>query len=227
METLKMTGLARGPAPLRLLKAPPSPLAALFGAHGRPRHGAVNGALRLENEPALELYRVEIGVLRCVAFTADGRRCITRFAGEGEAVGLETEASWSFGLEAVEETELLALPRPVFEAAMERDPGLRRELRHLVGLELRRRERQLRQIACMSAQDRLLSFLRDYAAERRPLRGWSRLPMTRADIGDHVGLSLETVSRVLGLLRRQGLIDVEGPHAYRLTPLGIEVACAA
>ena len=194
----------------------PAPrLAAIFAREGRARRIAAGETLHAEGDAARLVHLVRRGWARSCPCSEDGRRSISRFAGPGAFLGFAAGERWPFAVEAMEDVALRSLPREGFEAALARDPALAREALALAGAELEERDRRLARMARLPAEARVLRFLREFAA-RSPAPAWTRLPMTRADIGDHLGLSVETASRAFGALRRRGLVELRGAETFRL-----------
>ncbi|MEM8752472.1 MAG: helix-turn-helix domain-containing protein [Pseudomonadota bacterium] len=193
--------------------ARPATLESLFA---NARHAAYRPGqtIAADGDPIAEVYQVVAGSVRCCAFTADGRRRIFRFARAGEFVGLADVDRWRFTVEAVDAVILRVAKRGEVEAALDASPALRRTLRRHVVDVIATRERQLTVLAFEPAEKRLHWFLTEFAAKRKS-GGYLTLPMTRQEIGDYLGLSLETVSRSFGALRRAGLIEMNGSEKFR------------
>lgn len=190
-------------------------IAGLFRDCPVPRHVMPGGTIFLHGERADVIYQVVSGTVRCCTITSDGRRQIFRFARGGELLGFIDPETWHFTAEAVDHVILKAVPRASFERALMVDPALQHEVRALVSRELEARERQLCMLIHLPAVERLRWFLEEFAASRRA-EGFVVLPMTRQDIGDHLGLTLETVSRGFGALKRSGAIEMRGTDRFRM-----------
>lgn len=191
-------------------------LSEMFRVHGRPCRASPRELVRPQDAPMADLIRVADGCLRCCAVTAEGRRHVSRFAERGDVLGVEAPGRWRFAVEAVGHAEYLSLPLRRLEAALRADPRLWCELHALACAELALRDRHLHRLSHPCAQERLLRFLEDRAAERASPDGWTVLPMTRADIAGHLGMTTESVSRGFGALRQHGELMTRGHHAYRL-----------
>ncbi|MFO8044955.1 MAG: helix-turn-helix domain-containing protein [Halomonas sp.] len=132
-----------------------------------------------------------------------------------DAVGLEAigEADYPASVVALETTFVCELPFAQLESLAAQHDTLRAELMGCMSRELRRDQRQVCLLSGRTADQRLAGFLLGLA-QRFQARGYSRyrfqLTMSRADIGSHLGLALETVSRVMGRFQRQGLVKVSG-----------------
>lgn len=192
----------------------------LFDDRARLRDFEAGSTILLHGAPASAVFRVVSGTVRCCTITESGRRHIFRFARAGDLIGLDEFDTWHFTAEAVDRVRLLAAPRETLERALLDDPALHGEMRALIARELAAREEQLVVVSAARAEERLLWFLAGFA--RRPdADGFTTLPMTRQDIGDHLGLTLETVSRVFSGLKRKGAIAMRGTNGFRLR----EAAC--
>lgn len=196
-------------------------LGALFhGTRAMVQHSPGH-AIAAHGDPVERLYQVVAGAVRCCSFTESGRRQIFRFARAGEFLGFTDVGVWRFTAEAVDSVLLRSISMQAFEAAFDRSPTLRRAIRVHAAAALAARERQLTMLAFEPAVQRLHWFLQEFA-DKRSREGFVTLPMTRQEIGDYLGLSLETVSRSFGALTRAGLIELKGSDRYRLKaqPLG-------
>lgn len=190
-------------------------IAGLFRDAPVPRHVQPGGTIFLHGERAQSVYLVVSGTVRCCTITQDGRRQIFRFARCGDLLGYVDAEVTHFTAEAVDHVILKAIPRAVFEHALADSPSLQRELRDLISAEIEVRERQLCALVHLQAVERLWWFLSGFAASRRT-DGFVALPMTRQDIGDHLGLTLETVSRGFSALRRSGRLEMRGTDRFHL-----------
>lgn len=147
------------------------------------------------------LYLVEFGTVRVLQVTPDGRRQITSFCYPGDVFGLEPGAEHEFSAESVDGAGVRVL-RPANETGF---------AQRLLGLALRRFARaqaHLVLLGRLSANEKMSSFLADLH-ERQGEDGIVNLPMQRNDIADYLGLTFETVSRVLRVLKDRGLIRLK------------------
>lgn len=175
-----------------------------------------DGVIALQGDAADQVHGIVSGHVRCYASDEDGQRRILRFAGPGDVLGLSAVQTWPLSKEAVGDVILRTIPRDLFEDAFDRDCGLRREVRMRLLAELTERDHLVAELAHHHATDRLLNFLTDFARNHGTAGRWTFLPMTRSDIADHLGLSIETVSRGFTALRDRGDIRMEGSARYRL-----------
>jgi CRP-like cAMP-binding protein len=183
------------------------------------RHAAPDTTLCVQGEPADHLYRIISGTVRLCVYSESGRRHILHFARRGDVLGIFLLENWRFTAEAVDDVVLGWLSRRGVETEIAGDPALQAAHRRRVAREIESRERLLICLADLPAADRLFAFLEDFAPTATRRDGYARLPMTRQDIGDHLGLSLETVSRAFGELRRRGAIETSGHDRYRIRAL--------
>lgn len=217
METhLPMLSQSGPAAPARQGARREDRLAALFRGAGVPVRFRPGATVALHGSPVARVFRIESGTARCCTITEEGRRQIFRFVRPGEVIGLVESERWHFTAEAVDAVLARALPRDLLDRETARDEELRREVRGHIAADQERLERQLVSLSWLQAPERVLCFLRDFAASTPPRDGFLVLPMTRQDIGDHLGLSLETVSRAFGTLRRQGRIVTRGSERFRI-----------
>ena len=163
-----------------------------------------------ENEPADYVYCVVSGSVRTYKILNDGRRQVGGFYLPGDIFGLEFVDAHTFSAEAIAESKVLVVKRSALTAIAGRDAAIARELFALTGRELRRvQDRVL--FLVKSAQERVASFLLEMA-ERACDENIVELPMSRQDIGDYLGLTIETVSRTLTGLDSAAAIEVQAPR---------------
>jgi len=165
-----------------------------------PRNGEIYG----EGEPADFVYKVVSGTVRTYKVLADGRRQIGAFHLPGDVFGLEVGEEHSFSAEAITATKVLVARRGALMNLAARDGNVARELWTLTGRELARVQEHIL-LLVKSAQERVVGFLFEMA-ERRPAGDTVELPMSRQDIADYLGLTIETVSRTLTNLEHEAAI---------------------
>ena len=135
-----------------------------------------------------------------------GRRQIGGFYLPGDIFGLEFAEEHTFSAEAVSDARVVVVKRSAIAALAGRDPAIGHELFALTGRELRRvHDRML--LLVKSAQERVAGFLLEMA-ERAGAGNTVELPMSRQDIADYLGLTIETVSRTLTGLETAAAIEV-------------------
>lgn len=168
-----------------------------------------------EGDEARSCYKIVSGAIRVVKIMADGRRCVVDFFLPGDVVGLDAAGTYEFTAEAIVDSELVRYPRPRLDATMEDNPQAGRRLLEMTFRRLAAAQSQMLLLGRMNAMERIASFLLNL--ERRQGRAKAgtrvvRLDMNRMDIADHLGLTLETVSRMLNQFKRQGIIDLPHPQ---------------
>ncbi len=154
-------------------------------------------------------YRVMSGCVRLVTLMEDGRRHVSAFLLPGDLFGFDALETHDFAAEAVSDVVLRRYPRRTVEALAEQQMPLARRLRDLTAANLRAAHGQLVLLGRKTASEKIGSFLIEMAQRLRTPRGsMLELPMSRTDMADHLGLTIETVCRILAHLRRDGTIAV-------------------
>ena len=176
-------------------------------------------ALFFEGDPAENLYVIRDGCARIYKLLADGRRMITGFLFPSDIVGLAEGSEYVYGCEAITSLSVCRFPRPKLETLMERFPALERQMLRMATNELAAAQDQMLLLGRKTASEKLASFLY-LLSMRTARRGADRrvlsLPMNRSDIGDHLGLTTESVSRCFTQLRRTGLIQVDNARSVTI-----------
>jgi CRP/FNR family transcriptional regulator, nitrogen fixation regulation protein len=159
-----------------------------------------------ENEPADYLYKVVSGSVRTYKILSDGRRQIGGFYLPGDIFGLEFAEEHSLSAEAITDAKVLVVKRSALHALAGRDALVAQQLFALTGRELHRVQDRIL-LLIKSAQERVASFLLEMA-ERAAQKNIIDLPMSRQDIADYLGLTIETVSRTLTALETAAAIEL-------------------
>jgi CRP/FNR family transcriptional regulator, nitrogen fixation regulation protein len=173
-----------------------------------PRNAEIFG----ENEPADYVYKVVSGAIRTYKILNDGRRQVSGFYLPGDIFGLQFADEHTFSAEAITDTKVLVVKRSALTSLAERDASIGKELLNLTSRELRRMQDRVL-LLVKSAQERVASFLLEMA-ERACANNIVELPMSRQDIADYLGLTIETVSRTLSGLETAAAIEV--PSSRRI-----------
>src|SRR6266568_1405970 len=167
---------------------------------------ARNSEIYGENEPADYLYKIVSGTVRTYKVLVDGRRQIGAFYLPGDIFGLETGDEHTFSAEAISDCKIVVIKRSAVFALAARDNDVARQMWALTARELHRvQEHSL--VLIKSAEERVAGFLLEMA-DRVPSGGAVELPMSRQDIADYLGLTIETVSRTLKHLENAAAIEV-------------------
>jgi CRP-like cAMP-binding protein len=165
---------------------------------------ARNGEIYGEGEPADYVYKVVSGAVRTYKVLDDGRRQIGAFYLPGDVFGLEMGDEHTFSAEAISETQVLLTKRSAVISQAARDSEMARQLWALTARELERMQNHVL-LLIKTAQERVAGFLLEMA-ERVQSTEAVELPMTRQDIADYLGLTIETVSRTLTQLQNTATI---------------------
>lgn len=169
----------------------------------------------IEADPIDACYRVAGGALRLFKSTPDGRRQVIDFLVTGEYFGFSCGERYGYSVEAISAATLFRYARARLEAAMETQPALAQRMFRMACVELARAQQHLLVLGRKSADEKIASFLLALTLrlgdDGAPL-AVIRLPMSRQDMADYLGLTIETVSRTLTRLKRHGLIALRTPQ---------------
>lgn len=166
-------------------------------------------------EPLRSLYAVRSGSFKSYNVSNDGDAQITAFHLPGDLIGFDSVHSSTYRSfsEALETSMVCEIPYSNLEALSDQLPLLRRQVMRLMSSEISADKQLMSLLNNKSAEQRLATFLLDFS-ERFRSRGLSsrefRLSMTRAEIGNFLGLTVETVSRLLSKLHKENCIRVDG-----------------
>ena len=162
-----------------------------------------------QDDAAEYYYQVVSGSVRTVRLMADGRRQVSEFLLPGELFGFDALDRYEFSAEALEDGLVRRFPRRRVEALAGRHVGLSQQLRELVNAKLRQAHERILVLGRMTASERIALFLLRLA-DRAPAGAAGRidLAMSRRDIADYLGLTIETVSRTLTMLKADGTIKM-------------------
>jgi CRP/FNR family transcriptional regulator len=180
----------------------------------------VGATLFHEGDKATHLFEVVEGVLRIVKIFGDGRRVITGFLHPGDLVGVSLKDRYLYSAEAVTHARFRRFGRREFQEAINASPSLRPLLFARLCDEMAAAQNQMVLLSRKNAEERMCSFLTAelHREQRAAGRGAAtvELPMTRLDIADYLGLTIETVSRMITKLTRAGVVAPEGRHSLRI-----------
>ncbi|MCW3477799.1 Crp/Fnr family transcriptional regulator [Limobrevibacterium gyesilva] len=177
----------------------------------------------VEGDPAEHFFNVTAGTAKLFKLLPDGRRQITGFAGTGHFLGLAVSSVYAFGAEAVDPMRVCRFSRPKLRAMLDDFPAMETRLLEVASNELVAAQEQMLLLGRKTARERLASFLIARAsipthcvAQAPGMARTVTLPMTRGDIADYLGLTIETVSRTLTRLKADGLIEIPSNGAIVL-----------
>jgi CRP/FNR family transcriptional regulator len=170
-----------------------------------------------EGDAVTHIFRIETGAIALYKVLADGRRQIVGFAYPGDLIGLGARGEHVMNAQAIKATRVRCLPAATLRQAAAKDPALAMKLYDTLASELATTRDLLLTTGQRSALERVAGFL--LALSRRNGRNDDdalsiELPMTRMDIGDFLGLTIETVSRTFTKLKQLGLIEL--PHCSQV-----------
>jgi CRP/FNR family nitrogen fixation transcriptional regulator len=199
----------------RDVRAPAPTLHAMFGClalTGAPMPFERNAEIYGEDEPADYVYQILSGSVRTYKVLNDGRRQVAAFYLPGDVFGLEFGDVHSCSAEAVVKSNILVVKRSTLLASAECNAEIAHRLWVTTAGELQRSQKHSL-LLIKSAQERVAAFLLDMA-ERLRAEGTVELPMSRQDIADYLGLTIETISRTLTQL--EGEATIELPASRRI-----------
>lgn len=165
-----------------------------------------NAEIYGEGEPADYIYKVVSGSVRAYRVLNDGRRQITAFYLPGDVFGIESGEDHGQSAEAIDRATILVVRRASVFNMAESNGDVARHLWSATAEELKRSQDHAL-LLIKTAKERLAAFLLDMAA-RVAGKGFLELPMSRQDIADYLGLTIETVSRTLTTLSENSTIQL-------------------
>jgi CRP/FNR family nitrogen fixation transcriptional regulator len=160
-------------------------------------------------EPADYIYQVIEGAIRSHMLLSDGRRQIGAFHLPGDIFGLGNGDFHRFTAEAIVDTTVRLVKRESLKREAKNDPAMVRNLLKLTTNNLQHVENHLLLLGRKSARERVAAFLLEMNC-RLTAPDVMALPMTRRDISDYLGLTIETVSRALSEFKRKGYLKLAG-----------------
>ena len=179
---------------------------------------ARNSEIYGENEPADYLYKVVRGAVRTYKVLVDGRRQIGAFHLPGDVFGFETGEAHTFSAEAITDCRIAVIKRSALMAIAARDNEVARQMWAFTARELQRVQAHML-LLIKSAQERVATFLLEMA-DRVSTKGAVELAMSRQDIADYLGLTIETVSRTLTQLEKSAAIELANAGKLPARQLG-------
>ena len=179
-----------------------------------------------ENQPFNSIFAVRSGALKVFSSTSDGREQITGFYFPGEILGLDgiSNNRYESSAKALETAAICEIPFDRLGDLSAQVPSLQMQFFKLMSREIGSDQQLITLLSKHTADERLATFLLSISA-RNARRGLSatrfRLPMSRLDIGNYLGLTVETVSRSIGRLQKQEIIEVSNKdiHIFDLSTL--------
>lgn len=210
--------------------APPSFPAQGFWPRGSAQIVARDAAIFAEGDPARHWYRLTSGSARVFRVLRDGRRHVGDFVFPGRFFGFEAGLVHTQSAEAIEPASVVAYSCDAIEQSIAHDSVARLALRNLLMERIADAQERIMLLGRLNATGRLAAFLIVMAQRRsraNPLGYVADLPMSRADIADYLGLTVETVSRLFTALRGRGAIRLATANSVEiLNPAALEAASA-
>ncbi|MCW5774316.1 MAG: cyclic nucleotide-binding domain-containing protein [Rhodospirillaceae bacterium] len=182
-----------------------------------------NETIYYEGDEAEACYKVVSGMVRLCKLTEDGRRQITAFLMPGDMFGWTDLETHSFSAEAVTEARVEKVSRARIEDGMRTNPAMGRGFLSMISSQLAAAHDHLLLLGRMTAAERIAWFLLDLSKRAKAAgmkAGALDLVMNRKDIADYLGLTIETVSRMLNQMKRKGLIGLATPDHVEFTRAG-------
>jgi CRP/FNR family transcriptional regulator len=176
-------------------------------------------ALIREGDPANHVFNITSGSVRVYKLLSDGRRQITGFLFAGDFLGLATGDTYVFTAEAIEPMTACRFWKLDFRTLIRDVPALEAALLDRANHELIAARNQMLLLGRKTALERIATFLLDLPSldpARAAKTGTVHLPMTRSEIADYLGLTIETVSRVFTRLKTSGAIRLVSLHDVRI-----------
>jgi CRP-like cAMP-binding protein len=158
------------------------------------------------------------GVLKAFRELPSGKRRVAAFLFPGDLFGLAENGHYVNTVQTITSTVLYRIPNDALTELLRRDPDLQFQFLAKITHEIRQGQRHAIVLARRDAAGRFAMFLS--MLEKNQLTGshggWIQLPMSRTDLAEYLGLSLESVSRATSALSRRGIVDFEGGHAAKV-----------
>ena len=170
---------------------------------------AKGSAIYRDGDPADNVYQVKSGAVRSSKLLSDGRRQIGAFHLVDDIFGMTSDKHHRFTAEAIVDTTLWLIERQQLDIAAEAKGTLTKTLLSLTTKRLQHAENHMLLLGRKLSEERVAAFLLEMD-KRLPHAAEIRLPMSRRDIADYLGLTLETVSRALSRLQRRGIVGFAG-----------------
>jgi CRP/FNR family nitrogen fixation transcriptional regulator len=169
-------------------------------------------------EPADYIYQVIEGAVRSYKLLSDGRRQIGAFHLPGDIFGLENGDFHRFTAEAIVDTRVHLMKRESLESVAKTDSAIIRSILTMTTDNLQHAENHMLLLGRKTSLERVAAFLLEMDRRLTPA-GAIALPMSRRDIADYLGLTLETVSRALSILRKKGFLKFLGQTQRQISVL--------
>lgn len=190
----------------------------LSDSFGVPRNAlrfAPHEHLFFQGDPPRGVFQVISGTVILYKLMADGRRQIQDFASDGDFLALTFADTHDLNAEALTDVEAHFVARSSFDRALQDKPAFRRSVFTLIDDMLHASREQALLLGRKCAMERTATFLLFLDSRfADPDTGFVEIRMSRCDMADYVGLTLETVSRMMNRLKKRGIIDLPHPNHF-------------
>ncbi len=226
MSLQLIAGLPANPAAAASIAAEKPTLSSLFWRQPIERI-APGSVVFWEGDAAKSVFEVVDGTLRVYRILHDGRRVILGFVCPGDLLGVSLRGHYLYTVEAITPVEVRRLPKHRLESLSEREPHLNEQLFSKLCDEMAAAQDQMVLLSRRSADEKLAGFFLLMARGQVQKRGMIiELPMTRLDIADYLGMTIETVSRTITKLAGCDVIATVGRHSISLLNMNALVVLA-
>jgi len=198
---------------------------------GRRRRVQKDGNLYRMNDPFTKLYAIRVGHFKTYQINSAGEQQITGFQKPGELIGMDAIGAnrHHCGAVALEDSEVCEIPFAKLEELFADIPTLLRHFHRLMSQEITREQNAMLLLGGMRAEQRLAVFLVNLGG-RYAARGYSasnfQLRMMREDIGNYLGLTIESISRLLSRFKKGGFLKVSNREIEILDPVRLKALAA-
>ena len=190
---------------------------------GRRRKVRKDTLLYRMDDPFTNLYAIRLGHFKTYQITPSGEQQVTGFQMAGELLGMDAISTDRHHCDAMalEDSEVCEIPFPRLEELFGTIPTLLHHFHRMMSREITREQNVMLLLGNMRAEQRFAAFLVNLAS-RYAARGYSstefQLRMSREEIGNYLGLTIESISRLLSRLKKQGLLRVANREIELLQP---------
>lgn len=198
---------------------------------GRRRKIPRDSMLYRMNDPFVNLYAIRLGHFKTSQIDPSGEQCITGFQMNGELLGMDAISTDHHHCEAIalEDSEVCEIPFSRLEELFGHIPALLHHFHRIMSQEITREQSVMLLLGNMRADQRFAAFMVNLGS-RYAARGYSpnqfQLRMSREDIGNYLGLTIESISRLINKFKKQGLLKVHNREIELLDPERLKVMAA-
>ena len=172
-----------------------------------------------EGDESLQVYEILEGVVRSSKILCDGRRQIIAFGYPGDLIGISHDSRYHSDCEVISDVTVRVHRKNASNSSVYEEPEFYDRLLKHTASEMNNMQEHFMMLGRKSALEKVSSFLTallDRVGEEKEGLAAFSLPMSRSDIADFLGLTIETVSRTLTKLRKDGVIDLPNPHQVKV-----------